>query len=159
MLTRRRRPEPQPRSPEDDSAVESGAEPTEASPPQPQRVMLPRSPSPFSLNRGWLLIVLALVAAAVGLALHNLNLLPKSVIGWLPLLVIGPAALWLLLSITRRSPKGMLGSTALLGIGLSLLLSAHNVAPLEATLMGIVLVSVGAGLLLRGLLLRGQSLT
>ncbi len=120
-----------------------------------RRVLLPKAPPPFTVNRGWLFIVAALIILAVGLVLINLNVLPPVVMTWLPLVVLLPALLIILIAVARRSPRGVLGGAALLGIALSLLLAAQGVAAVGSTLVGITLVTVGAGLFLRGLLLRG----
>jgi hypothetical protein len=105
-----------------------------------------------------LLAALGLLVAAVGLVLHNLDLLPEDVLRWWPLALLLPAALWFLGALFRRRPRGLLRSTAALGVAASLFLAAQNVAPVGATLVGVTFISVGAGLLLRGLLLRNQAM-
>ncbi len=43
------------------------------------------------------------------------------------------------------------------GVGLSALLDAQDIAALRETLLGIVLVAVGLGIVVRGFLLRGRT--
>ena len=121
-----------------------------------RRVTLPKAPGPFRLNLGWLLVIVTLVAVALGLVFNNLGLLPETIIRWLPLVLLAPAALACIVTLVRRQPRALLGSTALLGAALSLALDAQGVAPLGASLVGVLLITVGTGLLLRGILLRAQ---
>jgi hypothetical protein len=67
-------------------------------------------------------------------------------------LLIGLAGLWFIFCLVRRRTRGLLGSAALLGVGISLLLAAQGIAPLGVTLIGLMLITSGASLLLRGLL-------
>lgn len=120
----------------------------------PSRPAIAGARLPFEINLFWLLVVIALAAFAVGMALNNLGLLPTAILTTWPVVVLVLAALWFLAALIRRNPKALLGSTALLGAALSLLLAAQQIAPLGATLVGLVFISVGAGLLLRGLLIR-----
>lgn len=114
-------------------------------------------PAPFFRpNWGLVLALIALVGLAGGLLLNNVGLLPEPVLLWWPLAVLIPAALWVLAALVGRRPRALLASTALLGVGLSLFLAAQNVAPPGTTLVGFVFIAAGAGLLLRGLLLRGR---
>ncbi len=108
------------------------------------------------LNGPALIAVVALILAAVGLILLNLEALPTPiVIGW-PLAILVPAVLWALYSLIRLRPRGLLRSTALIGVGGSLLLAAQGIAPLGATLVGVTFLAIGAGLILRGLLMSNQ---
>lgn len=125
---------------------------------EPRRLTLRRSRFPFEINTLALLTLIGLVVLTVGLVLFNLGLLPSSVLRWWPLLLLIPSFMWFLATLFRRRIKGLLGSTALLGISVSLLLAAQNVAPPGATLIGVLFITVGAGLLLRGLLLSQQPL-
>lgn len=110
----------------------------------------------FRPSWGLVLLLVALVLLAVGLLLNNVGLLPEPVLLWWPLAVLLPALLWALVSLVGRRPRALLASTALLGVGLSLFLAAQNVAPPGTTLVGFIFLAVGAGLLLRGLLLGGR---
>jgi hypothetical protein len=120
----------------------------------PRRTSLEEARPPLEINIFWLLVVIAIALLALGLVLHNLGLLPTSLLATWPIAVLLPAALWFVIALIRRNPKSLLGSTALLGLATSLLLAAQNIAPLGATLVGLVFIAVGAGLLLRGLLIR-----
>lgn len=114
-------------------------------------------PEPILKPRwGLVLVLIALVILAGGLLLNNVGLLPEPVLLWWPLAVLIPALLWALASLVGRRPSALLASTALLGVGLSLFLAAQSVASPGTTLVGFIFIAVGAGLLLRGLLLRGR---
>ncbi len=137
----------------DEAVPESGAQ---------RRVVLRRR-LPFVVNWPVMFIVLALVGLAAGLVLLNLNLLPEPVLAWWPLLVLIPAALWFLSALARRKARRLLRSTTLLGLAISLLLTTQHIAPSGATpigtMIGVTLITVGAGLLLRGLLLAQQPIS
>jgi hypothetical protein len=109
-----------------------------------------------SISGPALIAVVALILAAVGLILLNLEALPTPiVVGW-PLVILVPAALWAVYSLIRLKPRSLLRSTALIGVGGSLLLAAQGIAPLGATLVGVTSLAIGAGLILRGLLMSNQ---
>jgi hypothetical protein len=131
-------------------------------PAEPRPVVLRRR-LPFVVNWPVMIVVLALVALAAGLVLLNLNLLPEPILAWWPLVVLIPATLWFLTALARRKPRRLLRSTALLGLATSLLLITQHIAPSGATpigtMLGVTLIVVGAGLLLRGLLLSQQPIS
>ena len=74
--------------------------------------------------------------------------------GAIPLVVAG---LWMLIALVRRQVTSFLGGAALVGVGLSALLDAQDIAALRDTLLGTVLVTVGLGVVVRGFLLRGRT--
>ena len=103
------------------------------------------------------LAIILLIALSVGLILNNLGVLPQSILAYWPLALLILSALWTVLALIRRRVRSLLGSTALLGLSIALfLITTGNIIASGSTLLGIMLISVGAGLLLRGLLLRGQ---
>jgi hypothetical protein len=103
-----------------------------------------------------MLVIVALIAITVFALLLNQGILPAQIVNWWPLAVAIPAALWFLVALVRRNAQSLLGSTALLGLSLSMLLSAQIDAPLSTTLVGLTFITVGTGVMLRGLLLRNQ---
>lgn len=104
-----------------------------------------------------LLVMLVLITAGLMGTLYNLDRLPSNIETWWPLAVMVGAGLWMLAALARRQVASFLGATAALGAGLSFLLDAQDIADFEATLLGIVLVTIGLGIVLRGLLLRQQT--
>lgn len=109
-----------------------------------------------AVNIPALIGVMALILAAVGLILLNLEALPTPILIWWPLAILIPAVLWALYSLIRLKPRGLLRSTALIGVGGSLLMAAQGIAPLGATLVGVTFLAIGAGLILRGLIMANQ---
>lgn len=75
---------------------------------------------------------------------------------WWPLALVITSALWMLIALARRQVASFLGGTAFAGIGLSLLLNTQDIAAVEETILGTVLVTVGLGIVMRGFLLRQQ---
>jgi hypothetical protein len=141
----RRRTEPPP--------VIANGEPVEPVP-SPRRFRMPRLP--FAANgRAWLVII-GLIVITVFALLLNQRVLPPQVVTWWPLAVAVPALIWFLAALVRRETRSLLGSTALLGLSVSMLLAAQNIASLSATWVGITFIAVGTGIVLRGLLLRHQ---
>ncbi len=104
------------------------------------------------VNWSQLILIVALVALTVFALLLNGGALPRQVIVWWPLVIAVLAGLWLLISLVRRDSAALLGSTALLGVSISLLLASAYQVPLGATLVGVALISIGMGIVVRGLL-------
>ncbi|NLF79338.1 MAG: hypothetical protein GX573_26890, partial [Chloroflexi bacterium] len=67
------------------------------------------------------------------------------------------AALWMLAALVQRRIAPFLGGAAAAGVGLSLLMDTQDIAAADQTLLGIVLATVGLGIIIRGFLLRQQS--
>lgn len=105
-----------------------------------------------------LVLALTLVAAGIVGTLVNLDRLELSVPDAWPAGVLLAAVVWLIVSLARRQVTPALGAAALAGIGLSALLDAEAIAPWRETLVGLVLIAVGLGIVIRGLLLRQRML-
>ena len=98
------------------------------------------------------LVLLLIVIIVFALALNN-GLLPDVVVTYWPAIVMIPALLWLIVSLLGRDVRGLMGSTALFGLSISLLFAAQGI-PLSTTLVGVMFIAFGIGIMLRGLLLR-----
>lgn len=81
----------------------------------------------------------------------------KSLKEWWPLVMLTLAVLWMLTALFRRQVASFLGGAALAGVGLSLLMDTQHIAVVKDTLLGVVLVTVGLGIVIRGFLLRQQT--
>jgi hypothetical protein len=123
-----------------------------------RRIMLPRR-LPFVVNWVAMLAIVVLMGVTIFALLLNQGQVPVEVITWWPLVVAIPSALWFLIALVRRNPRGLLGSTALSGLSISMLLASQGVASLTTTLVGITFIAVGTGIVLRGLLLRQQPIS
>jgi peptidoglycan/LPS O-acetylase OafA/YrhL len=111
---------------------------------------------PFSVRPMALLAVIIVIAIGVLLLLYQQNQLPAEVLVWWPLAMIIPGILWFLISLARRSGNGLLAGAALVGVGISLQLSTLSTYEARSTLVGIMLISTGTAILVRGLLMGRQ---
>jgi len=115
-------------------------------------------PSPgVRIRFGVLLLALALIAGGIFGTLLWQDRLREEVTRWWPAILLVAAALWMLIALVRRQVTSFLGGAALAGVGLSALLDAQDIATLRETLLGLVLVTVGLGIVVRGFLLRGRT--
>jgi hypothetical protein len=121
------------------------------------RVRLPRLSLGLDIRFGLLLLALLLIAAGVFGTLLNLDRLHGDMTTWWPLGIIVVASLWLVVGLLQRQAAVVLGSSAGIGIGLSLLMHTQDIATLNETLVGVVLVTAGLGIVIRGLLIRQQT--
>jgi hypothetical protein len=104
-----------------------------------------------------LLLAVLLIAAGIFGMLLNLGRVEGDAAAWWPLVIVAGATVWMLVALLRRQVTPFLGASALTGIGLSLLLDTQDIASFRETLMGVVLVAVGLGIVIRGFLLRQQT--
>lgn len=154
--TRRIRPQP----PLTDAPDSVGAAEPDSAPDVPE---LARAPAPnrvsirhrmplvsLQINRGWLLSVIVLVVIGVGAFLAQRNALPRVIVTWWPALLILIAAIGLIRSLARRTGAGLLGSGALGGLGISLLLATAFQMPFGQTWVGTILITVGLAIVLGG---------
>ncbi|MBI5958502.1 MAG: hypothetical protein HY866_07205, partial [Chloroflexi bacterium] len=112
----------------------------------------------FEIQFSFLLLATALVAAGVFGTLLNQGRLRDEVADWWPLSLVVTAVLWMLVALIRRQIESLLGGAALAGVGLSFLMGTQGIADVRETLLGMVLVTAGLGVAIRGLLLRQQTL-
>lgn len=106
---------------------------------------------------GWLLLALALLAGGIVGTLLRQDRLSANDVSWWPVAVLILAGLWMLVALARRRVEAFLGGAALLGVGLSALLDTQDLASLRETLLGMVLLTTGLGIVIRGFVLRGYS--
>ncbi|RPI98452.1 MAG: hypothetical protein EHM39_07950 [Chloroflexi bacterium] len=110
-------------------------------------------PSP-GIEGGYLLLALVLIGGGIFGALLNRGEVPPDIEEWWPVAVVVVAALWMLIALARRQVASLLGGAALAGVGLSLLMNNQDIADFEETLLGMVLVTAGLGIVIQGFLLR-----
>ena len=122
-------------------------------PPQKRRHWLP-----FVVNWPALLLIVVLIALTVVALLINQGAISPDIVAWWPLVLLFPAALWFLLALLSRDARGLLGSSALFGLSASLLIGGQK-NELLPTVVGITFIAAGAGIMLRGLLLRNQPIS
>ena len=121
------------------------------------RIRLPRLIVWRAVRPGLLLLAASLIAGGVLWTMHNRGQLSPDVEQWWPVVVVGLAFAWALLALIGRRVAEFLAAVALSGIGISLLLDTQDLITWQETLVGIVLITVGVGIIARGLLLRQGS--
>lgn len=125
--------------------------------PRLRRPTLRRPSMAVEVRFGMLVIVVALVVAGIFGTLLKQDRIHGDLKAWWPLAILGGAAVWMLAALLRRRAAAFLGAAAVAGVGLSLLMDAQDIAQAQETLLGVVLVTVGLGIVVRGFLLRQQA--
>ena len=124
------------------------------------RPLVPRPRQPlFSVHIrfGVLALVIVLIGGGIFGTLLKQERLERDVEVWWPAAILAGAGLWMLAALIQRRIAAFLGGAAAAGVGLSLLMDAQGIAAAEQTLLGVVLATVGLGIVIRGFLLRQQS--
>jgi hypothetical protein len=117
-----------------------------------------RSPAIGSALRwDYLLLVLVLIGGGIFGALLNQDRLQAQIEEWWPLAVVVVAGLWMIIALARRQVASFLGGAALAGVGLSLLMNNQDIAGFKETVLGMVLVTAGLGIVIRGFVLRQRT--
>jgi hypothetical protein len=110
-----------------------------------------------ALQYRYLLLALFLGAAGILGTLLKQDQLPSTVREWWPAVVLAGTVVWLLGALVQRHIASFLGASAIAGLGLSVLMDTQDIATFEETVMGVMLVTVGLGIVIRGFLLRQQT--
>jgi len=121
------------------------------------RPRLARPASPIEVRFGVLVLAIALIALGIFGTLLNRGEVEGDVRAWWPAALIALAVLWMLVALVRQRIPSFLGGAAVAGAGVSLLLDTQGVVPVEETLLGLILVAAGLGVVVRGFLLRQTS--
>lgn len=121
------------------------------------RVSAPRVPGAAAIRWDMLLWVMILILSGIVGTLLVLGEISDDVETWWPVAVIVFAVAWMLGALLRRQVASFLGGATLAGVGLSLIMDAQDIARFEETLLGVALVTVGLGIVMRGFLLRQRS--
>lgn len=106
---------------------------------------------------GVLVLLIVLIAGGIFGTLMKQERLEPAIEEWWPVAILVGAALWMLAALVQRRIAPFLGGAAAAGVGLSLLMDTQDIAAADQTLLGIVLATVGLGIIIRGFLLRQQS--
>ena len=140
------------------------------SPERRRRVRLPRLGLPrvrlrrprglavgIDVQWGVFLIVVFLIGGGIFGTLLSRGQLRDQVEMWWPVGILVIAGVWMLVALVRRQITPFMGGAAFAGVGLSLLMSTQDIAAVEETLLGVVLVTLGLGIVIRGFLLRQRT--
>lgn len=103
---------------------------------------------------GLLLIAVALTVGGIFLTIVNNADLPAAIEEWWPAVSLAAAALWSLVALMRRDVRAFLGGAVVAGISISLLLETQGIASFGETVVGVILMTFGLAIVMRGLLLR-----
>jgi hypothetical protein len=123
---------------------------------RPHLSLRPAAPG-SALRWDYLLLALLLIGGGVFGALLNQDRLQAEIEEWWPLAVVIVAALWMIIALARRQVASFLGGAALAGVGLSLLMNNQDIAGFKETVLGMVLVTAGLGIVIRGFVLRQRT--
>ncbi len=110
-----------------------------------------------ALRWDYLLLAVVLIGGGIFGALLNRDRLQAQIEEWWPLAVVVVAAAWMIIALARRQVASFLGGAALAGVGLSLLMNNQDIAGFKETVLGMVLVTAGLGIVIRGFVLRQQT--
>lgn len=111
----------------------------------------------WAIRPGLLILAFVLIASGIFFTLLNVATLNKTVVEWWPAVMLGGAVLWILLALFRQDATAFLGGAGAMGISTSLLLETQKIASVGETMVGAILISLGLGIMMRGLLLRPRS--
>lgn len=135
----------------------------EREPRRRRAVRLPRPSIPLpalslgvNIEWGYLLLALALIVGGIFGAQLNRGQVSDNIEEWWPLAIVVAAAVWMVIALARRQVASFLGGSVLAGVGLSLVMNNQDIADFRETLLGMVLVTAGLGIVIRGFLLRQQ---
>ena len=103
---------------------------------------------------GLLLIALALFLGGVCVTVLKNADLPDAIEGWYPLVSLFASLLWVLVALIRRDVAAFIGGAVIAGLSISLLLDAQKVATFQETVVGVLFMTFGLSIVMRGLLLR-----
>jgi len=127
-----------------------------------QHIRLPRVARPQialpNFRFGLLLLVVVLIGGGIFGVLLNQERIRDDVEAWWPLVLVIGAMVWMLVALIQHQGTSFLGAAAVTGIGLSLLMETQDIAEVQETLIGVMLVMVGLGIVIRGFLLRQQTI-
>jgi hypothetical protein len=143
---------------QDETEIEEPEPP--APPRRARRIRSPRIPVPrffATIRLDAMLIVVFLSVGGVFGTLLNQDRIRDNVAAWWPMVIVVTAAAWMLYTLIQRRAASFLGGAAFTGLGLSLLMDTQDIAPLDQTLVGMVLIMVGLGIVVRGFALRQQT--
>lgn len=173
------RPRQEPTEPEDDDQIVEGVieEPRNKLVPVPIPDLPPQGESPRQGRRsqppsgsrqlpvmrvaepGLLLIAIGMMVAGIFFTYLNVAGNPDPVLEWWPSVSLFVSLVWSMVALTRRNATAFLGGAGAAGLSISLLLHTQDVAKFQETVVGVILISIGLAIIVRGLLLRPRITT
>jgi len=111
----------------------------------------------WSVRPDVLLLALALIAGGIAATLIVQDRLTIELDPRWPVGVLALAGVWMLLALLRGQVTAFLGGAALAGVGLALLMDVEEIAAFDESVLGVVLVTVGLGIVIRGLVMHPSS--
>jgi hypothetical protein len=99
----------------------------------------------------------ALIVGGVFFTLLNLNAISGQAAEWWPAVALGVAIIWALVSVIRRDATAFVAGATVAGVSLSFLLEAQEIATFGETVAGIILITLGLSVVIRGLFIRPRT--
>lgn len=99
-------------------------------------------------------IAFSLMIAGVFFTLLNTDAVSEQVTDLYPAVSLAAAGVWSFGALIRRDSTAFVAGAALAGVSLSLLLETQEVAMFSETVVGILLITLGLSVVIRGLLIR-----
>jgi hypothetical protein len=107
---------------------------------------------PIRVNWSALFGVIGLSVLFAFLLGLSVNALPTGVLTWWPAALIAVGTLWALAALAQRSAAAWIGASGVIGLGLAALLATAFGVPFAGTSVGVPLIAIGTGIVLRSIL-------
>lgn len=102
------------------------------------------------------MLALILIVGGIFFTLMRVATLSEAILQWWPAVSMGIAILWSFVALLRRDATAFLGGAGVVGLSASLLLDTNDIAPFGESVIGVILISLGVAIVVRGLLLRSS---
>lgn len=102
-----------------------------------------------------LLVATGLISVGIFWTLHNRGQTASQIDQLAPLLLLAFALIWSIYALVTARPTTFLAATTLVGISISFWLDMQDLIAWHKTFIGAILITVGIGIMARGLVLRG----
>ena len=99
-------------------------------------------------------IAIALIVSGVFFTLLNIDAVPDDLQEIWPAVSLGAAGIWAFGALIRRDATAFVAGAAIAGLSISALLHTQDVADFSETVVGVILVTLGLSVVIRGLLIR-----
>lgn len=106
---------------------------------------------------GLLLIAIGMMVAGIFFTYLNTASNPDKILDWWSAVSLFVAMMWSMVALSRRNATAFLGGAGAAGLSVSLLLHTQDVAQFQETMVGIILITIGLAIIVRGLLLRPRA--
>lgn len=124
-------------------------------PPRPQRKVKRRRQRGLPVPRFTIFVIaVSLIVSGVFFTLLNVDAVPEDMREWWPVVSLAAAVMWSLGAIIRRDATSFVAGATIAGVSVSFLLATQGVATVSETVVGIILITLGLSVVIRGLFIR-----